>query len=151
MPLAQRTEVVSLVLSIGVGVVALLLAAWLWYERRLRDPELSDEDAAHFARQDVRRGAVAVILLLIAAGLSIGSRVEPRAAGRANQTFVLVWLGVSVLILVLLLLATFDWIATRTYARRHIRALARERSEIIRDEVRRRAAEHKGRNGAVGD
>ncbi len=40
MPLAQPTAAVSLALSIGIVAVAILLSIWLWYERRVRDPDL---------------------------------------------------------------------------------------------------------------
>jgi hypothetical protein len=142
MPRAWGTAPVSLALSIGILAVAVRLAFWLWSDRRQREPELSAADTFHFARQDRRRGLVVVILLLLAVGISVGSRIDPKLVGR--RTFALIWLSVSVLLLFLLVLAMFDWLATRIYARRHLRALAKERVEILRDELRRRAYRNNG-------
>ena len=51
--------------------------------------------------------------------------VPPVVARRANPLFLKLWLAVFVLVLVLLALALMDWVATRLYARRQRRALAR--------------------------
>lgn len=150
MPVDHRTAVASLTMSLAVGAVAVALALWLWYERRNRSDELSPEDHHHFRRQDIRRGLVSLILLLIAVGLSAGSRIAPKVEGRTNLLFVEIWLGVFVLILALLVLAFFDWVATRIYARRQFRALAKERLEILRDELSRRPRPREGLNG-LGD
>jgi len=151
MPIRQDATSVGIALSIGVAAVAILLVLWLWYERRNRDElELSDKDVDHFSRQDRRRGFVALILLLLSAGISFGSRLEPLVDGRTNRLFVQTWLGVLVLIFVLLLLAMFDWFATRTYARRHLRSLVRERAQIFKDEMRLRTKRSEGRNESGG-
>lgn len=148
MPPIDRAVGISLFLSIGIAIVAACLALWLWYERRQRDPDLSDVDLRHFMRQDLRRISVSVALLLLAVGIPWGSRLEPRIAGRINARFFVVWLAIFVLILVLLGLALVDWLATRLYARRHFQALARERLEILRDEVKRRSLHRNERNGS---
>lgn len=148
MSLAQRTAAVSLALSIGIVLVALALLAWLWYERRARDPELSEFDARHFKRQDFRRGLVALILLVLAFEIFVGSPMEAKVGGKKNYTFLLIWLSAFALILGLLLLAMFDWLATRLYARRHLQELARERLELLREEQRQLAPRDGSRNGA---
>ena len=148
MPLAQRTAAVSLALSIGIVAVAIVLLIWLWYERRERDPDLSEDDAKHFKRQDFRRGLVALILLILAFEIFVGSPMEPKVGGRKNYTFLLIWLSAFALVLGLLLLAMLDWLGTRLYARRHLQQLARERLEILRQEQRQHAPPDESRNGA---
>ncbi len=150
MPPAHESAAVSLAISVGVAAVAVLLGLRQWHERRLRESDLSEADASHFARQDLRRGMGVVVMLLLAAGLSAGARVEPRLAGRANPLFIQLWLGVFLLILILLILAVLDWLSTRLYARRHVRAMARERLEILRDEYKLRQQWElgEGREGA---
>src|SRR5271166_1989469 len=98
MPLDQQTAAVSLALSILIVVVAALLVVWQWYERRHRATELSEADASHFARQDVRRWMVTVILILLAVGVTLGSRIELKVAGPTNLLFFQIWLGVILLI-----------------------------------------------------
>jgi hypothetical protein len=148
MPPAQRTAVFSLALSIGLVVVAALLAAWLWLDRRHRGTDLSEQDATHFARQDFRRAIVALILVILAVGIFVGSRISHKIDGRANPLFLQIWYGVFVLLIVLVTLAVLDWIATRLYARRHFRELARERLEILREQMRQQAYRSSQRNGS---
>src|SRR5215208_4093625 len=127
MELAQQSAAAGLALSVGLIVVGIALAAWLHYERSHREIGLPRDDAVHFARQDVRRAAVALILAFLSVGILVGSRISPGAAGRMNPLFLQIWIGVSVLVVVLLVLAMIDWLATRAYARRHFRELAKER------------------------
>jgi len=149
MPLAQRTAAVSLALSIGIVAVAGLLFFWLWSQRQTRDPDLPDADARHFARQDLRRASVSVVLLVLALIIFVGSPMEAKVAGRANLNFILIWLTAFLLIFMLLLLAAIDWFATRVYARRHFQQLARERLEILLEEQRRLRSLHGERNGTA--
>jgi hypothetical protein len=145
MVLSQPTATISLALAVGVTVVAGALALRQRYERRHREPELSDADARHYARQDLRRAVVGLVMVLLALGVAVGSRIEPKLAGRTNPWFLAIWLAVFVLLLVLLWLALLDWIATWLYARRHRRAIARERLQFLRDQQRRRAYRGNGR------
>jgi hypothetical protein len=145
MVLSQPTGTVSLALAIGVTIVAGLLALRQRNERRHREPELSDADARYFTRQDLRRAVAGVVMVLVALGIAVGSRIEPKLAGRANPWFLAVWLAVFVLLLVLLWLALLDWIAIWLYARRHRRAIARERLQFLREEKKRRAFRGNGR------
>jgi hypothetical protein len=137
-------------LVIGVTVVAGALALRQWHERRHRETELSDDDARHFARQDFRRAVVSVVLLLLALSIAFGSRIEPRPAGRPSPLFLAVWLAIFGLIFVLVWLALLDGIATWLYARRHGRAIARERIEFLRGERRRRSYRGNGRTEPPG-
>jgi hypothetical protein len=139
MALALSQPIAAAVLVIGVIVVAALLAVRQWYERRHRETGLSDADARHFARQDFRRAVVGVVLVLLALGVAVGSQLKHLVAGRPNAWFLGVWLAVIGLILVVVWLALLDWIGTWLYARRHRRALIRERIEFLRSERRRRA------------
>jgi hypothetical protein len=135
----EQTAAASLALSVGVAAVALLLAWRQWREGRGRESDLSAADSAHFLRQDIRRWMGVVVMILIAVALAVGSRVEPKAAGRTNPWFVVVWLTVCVLVLVLLVLALFDWLGTSRYARRHRQAIARARRELFEEQRRRRS------------
>jgi cation transport ATPase len=145
MALSQPTATVSLALAIGVTVVAGVLALRQRHERRHREAELSEADARHFARQDLRRALVGVVMVLLALCVAVGSRIEPKLAGRTNAWFLAIWLAVFLQLFVLLWLALLDWIATWLYARRHRRALARERLQFLREEQRRRAYRGNGR------
>jgi len=87
------------------------------------------------------------VMLLIAVGISIGARIEYRVNGRANLTYVLVWLGVSGLLVVMIILAGLDWLATRLYARRLRRSMARERIKLLHDVIRESAKTHSNPGG----
>lgn len=135
------TEAYSLILSIAVASVALLLWAWQRFERNRRVPVGSPEDNRHFRRQDVRRTIVAAVMGILAIGIYVGSRMETRVAGRPNLQFVETWIGIFLLILALLVLAMIDWFATRGYAFRHRSAILQEGIEILKDELRAKAAQ----------
>lgn len=145
-------DVFSTALALGVACVAGLLLVWQRVEGRRRGGDLSEEDAAHFARQEVRRWTVAGVMFLLAFWVFVGSRLDPRdAAGRPNPRYVQAWLGVSLLVVVLLMLAAADWLATRRYARRHRSAIVREGLEILKDEMRlRMRAKSDGPSGLEG-
>jgi len=144
MPIAQDMATSGTLLSMGMTLIAVFLGLRQWYESRAREPNLSDVDRAYFVRQDVRRGLGVAVMLILALGIWVGAPMDPLIAGKANVTFVLIWLAVVALILLLLTLAFFDWWATRTYARRLRRSIARERVELLRQVFGKRA-------GADGD
>jgi hypothetical protein len=127
----------SLLISSGIVLIAVFLGLRQWYERRARESDLSETDRVYFFRQDVRRGLGVVVMLLLAVGLYIGSRIPPKVGDGANLIFIQVWLAISGLIVVMLVVALFDWIATRVYARRQRRFLASERLRILREAVRK--------------
>ena len=109
-------------------------------------------------------GSASSLMLLLALGIFVGSRISPlintefpydlevrqsvRAisgawvetwvGGRANPLFLTIWLAVIILLVILLALAFFDWLATRRYAHRQRSSMARERLEILRETFRRR-------------
>ncbi len=132
MPIAQDLASNGVLMSTGIMMIAFFLGLRQWYEFRARDSNLSEVDRRYFSRQDVRRGLGVAVMLSLSLAIWVGSRVEPLIAGRANLSFLEVWLVVVVLILILLTLALFDWLATRIYARRIRRTLARERVELLR-------------------
>jgi hypothetical protein len=138
MPIASDLASTGLWTSFGLALVALFLALRQWYESRARDPELSSEDRSHFRRQDVRRGAGIAVILILAAGLSIGTRIDHKIEGRPNPGFIEIWVAELALLVLLVVLAVLDSLATLAYARRHRRALARERGAALRDILRRR-------------
>ena len=120
-PAAPEIATASLVLSSLILLVAGLLGWREWSDRRARDPDLSPEDYAHFAGQDARRSLGIVVLVLLAAGVAVGSRTPHRVGNQANPQFAGIWLAVFVLIFVLLSLALLDWLALRVFAHRHPR------------------------------
>ena len=132
-------------LALGlIGIVGFLLL-WQWKDRRNREDNLSEADRGHFWYQDVRRWVVAGTMTLLAVGIYYGSRLPYRLKGRPNLVFLETWLAVFALILILIGLAFLDWLATRNYARRHRNEIVREGMEILRDEIRFRAAHfHQG-------
>jgi hypothetical protein len=141
-PFADDFASNSLLISTGVALIAVFLGLHQWYEWRARERELSEIDRRYFVRQDVRRGVGVAVMLVLAVGLYFGSRIPPKVAGRANLTFIEVWLAIVALIIVMLLLAFVDWVAIRLYARRQSRSIARERLQILRETLRRSPGEH---------
>jgi len=140
MPIDQDLASNGVLMSTGITLIAVFLGLRQWYESRAREPNLSDLDRTYFFRQDLRRGLGVAIMLILALGIWIGTRMEPLIAGKANLTFVRVWLIVIVLILVLLVLALLDWLANRLYARRLRRSIAQERVELLREVFRKSAS-----------
>ncbi len=106
----------SALISSGIVLIAVFLGLRQWYERRARESDLSQSDSRYFFRQDVRRGVGVAVMIILAAGLFIGSRMPPKVGGAANVVFVQTWLVISGLIIVMLGLAMIDWIATRLRA-----------------------------------
>jgi small-conductance mechanosensitive channel len=149
MPFADDLASTSVMMSLGIALIAAFLGLHQWYERQAREPDLSDRDRHYFFRQDVRRGMGVAVMLILAAGLSIGARIAPRVNGRANLTFVEFWLGVIGLLVVLIILAGLDWLATRLYARRKRQSMARERIELLREAIREAAAMHSEPSGGI--
>jgi hypothetical protein len=130
----------SLVLSSFVLLVAGLLGWREWVDRRSRPLDLSPEDARHFGHQDRRRALGLVVLVALAVGLFVGSRIPHKLGNQTNPQFLGIWFGVFLLILLLLFLAMIDWLALRIFARRHRSQILRERIEILKEEALRRKA-----------
>jgi len=151
MPRADDIPSASVGLAAGLCLIALFLGLREWYERKARDPDLSPADNRHFWHQDMRRGLGVGVLLAIAVLALAGSRIEPRAAGRANVLFVALWFLALTLIIVLLGLALADLLATRAYARRQRRQMLRESIEAIRHQARQAAARSRGETGGPTD
>jgi len=128
--------------AFGIAMIAAYLGLRQWYERRAREPDLSDADRDYFSRQDVRRGLGVMVMLILAAGISIGSRIEPRVNGQANLAYFEAWLGVIGLLVVMITLAGLDWLATTRYARRQRRFIAEERIKLLHDVIRESATAH---------
>jgi hypothetical protein len=147
MPPANDLPSASFALAVGLCLIATFLGLRQWYERRARDPELSDADHAHFVRQDARRRLGVLVMLGIAVLVLVGSRAEARVQGRMNLFFLEIWVAVLALIMLLLVLALADWSATRNYARRH-REILRESIAAIR---RDRKVAHSSRSLDTGD
>ena len=133
------TALYGMVLAAGVLAVALALIVWHRVEARAPLPLLSKEDEVHFARQGVRRRVVAGVMLVLSALIFVGSRMDHRRNGGPNPVFIVVWLVVFGLVLVLLVLAGVDWLATRRFARRSRGTIVREGMALLREEMMERA------------
>ncbi len=131
-------EISSLILSLGVSLIALALLAWQCFDRANREDDLLPDDGTYFRRRDFRRVFVVVVMLLLAAGIYYGSHIDHRLNGRPNPWFLGIWLAVFWLVIVLSSTALIDWIATRRYARRHRNKMVREGLLILRDEMKAR-------------
>ena len=145
MPQADDIPSASVGLAAGLCLIALFLWLREWYDRKARDPELSPADFHHFWHQDLRRRLGVGVLLAIAVLVLAGSRIEPRAAGKANLLFVALWFVVLTLIMVLLGLAMADLLATAAYARRRRREMLRESLGAIRRDARLNSTRPRGR------
>lgn len=142
MPNADNLASDSVTMSLGITLVAVFLGLRQWYERRARNAELSDADRHYLHTQDLRRSVGVGVMLILAAGILIGARIEPRVNGRANLAYVAVWLSVVGLLLALVLLAGIDWLATSRYARQQRRFIAEERLRLLHDVIRESADSH---------
>lgn len=140
-------ETASLVLALMVLLVAALLAWKEWSDRLERNPDLSPEDARHFGHQDLRRALGLGVMVVLAIGLVVGSRLPYKVGNKSNPQFLGVWLGVFLLILFLLMLAMVDWLAIRVFARRHRNQILRERIELLKPDKRPRKIEETNGNG----
>jgi small-conductance mechanosensitive channel len=153
MPLAPALDAsgVASLLMAGLVLAAAAFLGWRqWRDVRSRPPALSPRDEGHFARQDLRRLLGTIILVLIAAAMALGAWIPDRVGGRINQTFVNLWAGVALMMVVLLVLALLDWISTRVYARRLRRRLTDEGLSIVEDELRARIAMQKAQRHREG-
>lgn len=145
MPPHDSTAIVSLVLALAVIAAAALLAVRQWMERQARNGDLSAEDARYFARQDARRFLGAALLVLVAIGLALGSRIPTVRANQPTRlVFVAIWSTEFLLLFVLLGLAWRDIRATGQYARRHRRAILDEHRALVAAQRRRRAIDGNG-------
>lgn len=152
---AARGAHEALILALGLLALAGVLVYLRWAERRGRAGDLPAIEARHFARKDARRLAVAATLVLIAFGLVVGTRIDYRADRASGRLFGAVWLVVCGLVLLLLLLAFADWLASTEDARRRRRALIEEHRAMLADLARRYGSARgpeapDGGNGAIG-
>lgn len=123
----------GLFLSLGIGMIAVFLGLRQWYEWRARDSDLPAKDRSHFRRQDLRRTAGVVLMILLAIEIWAGSTIPHQIGHRPSRAFVFIWLGVGIELIVLLALAMFDLLDTRRYARRQRRSMILERLRLLRE------------------
>jgi hypothetical protein len=126
----------GIILALAVAGLALWFAGHQWAERRRRPLDLSAEDTAYFRGKDHRRLAGSVLMGTIAVAMAVGLWIDPRSGAEAARTWVASWSTVLSLLLVLLVLALWDWLALHAYARRHRSALLREREVLMNDLLR---------------
>jgi hypothetical protein len=141
MPVPVEYQEATRGLALGVTMIAAFLGLRQWYERKGRDEPTSAEEARYFRRQDVRRWIGVAVMLALAADVLLGSWVAPQVGGRGNPRFVAVWFGVLSLIVVMLLLAFVDWMATRAYGLRQRRTLFREQIDELRRQIKTKAVQ----------
>jgi hypothetical protein len=141
----------STLVASGISLIAAFLGLRQWYEWRARDPLLSPSEKRYFRHQDIRRSIGVAVMLLLAAGIYVGSRIPAKAGNAANLAFLYVWLTVSGLLVVMLAMAMLDWIATRAYARRKRQSLTREQLRLIRDVAAARAREQRSEPGQANE
>ena len=139
-PAADASGPASLVLAALVLVAAAFLGWHQWRDYHARPTDLSPRDESHFARQDLRRLLGTIILTLIAAALAVGAWIPDRVNGQANKKFIYLWSGIALMMVVLLVLATLDWLSTRLYGIRQRRRLTDEGLSIVEAELRVRQA-----------
>jgi hypothetical protein len=151
MPRADDIPSASIGLAAGLCLIALFLGLREWYERRARESDLSPADQRHFWHQHLRRRLGVGVLVAIAILALAGSRIDPRAAGRANLLFAALWFAVLSLIAVLLGLALADLMATGAYARRRRKEMLRESIEAIRRDAREAGARPPGKTNGPAD
>ena len=134
-------------LAIAAGVLALtMIFAWKqWGEWRDREADLSHDDTRYYRHKNIRRALGISILGWIGIGMIVGSLLDPKTE---KLTFLWVWLGVGVLVLLSILLAFLDWFANFSFAARHRRLLIEERLKLIEEEYRQKAARSNGHSGA---
>jgi hypothetical protein len=136
------TAFYGLLLAVSVLGVALALGGWQWAAHRGHPNASAEDEATHFARQNLRRSAGAAIMTLLAALIFVGSRIEHLGVnGRPNPAFIVIWLTTFALVVLLLILALIDWVSIQRYARRQRSAIVREGLETLQDELRR---QHRG-------
>ncbi|MDG3003017.1 hypothetical protein [Paludisphaera mucosa] len=135
MAVATDLQSASQGLAIGVSLISLFLGLRQWYEHRARW-DLSELDGAFYRRQDVRRWLGVFVLASVAVVVYAGSWIEPKVEGKGNVAFVVLWLVVLVLIVVTLLVALWDWVATWLYAREKRRAMVRDHVDDLRRQLR---------------
>ncbi len=124
------------VLAVAVTSLAVWFAGRQWLERKRRPEGLSAADLAYFRGKDHRRLAGSLVMGMVAAGMAVGLVVDPRRDVEAARVWVAAWSTVLCLLLVLLALASWDWLALQSYARRHRLALRRERDVLMNDLAR---------------
>jgi hypothetical protein len=144
----------SLALALFIAICAVALGVHLWWERQRRESDPPALDRRHFLLQDLRRSIGILLMVLLATGVYVGSRLptrvlDPAPEAHPNRRFLAVWLAVFASVILLLGLAVIDWISTRRYARRHREAMNQERIEILSDTLRHaKAAEDGQANGS---
>jgi hypothetical protein len=146
----------GLSLSCGILLVTLFLGLWQRFEQRSRDPETNDDDREFFRRQDRRRYAGIAVMVALALSILVDPllfSVLPASSALREKSVsgpisMAIWLIVCVVIVVLLVLAFLDLLATRQYALRHRQALEHERSKLVLELIHRSGSSDSGRGSS---
>src|SRR5262249_15593032 len=77
MPITSTEASTSLIVSVITTAIAVLLGLRQGWERHVRDDDLPEADLKHFFWQDLRRAIGVVLMLILAVGIYVGSRIPP--------------------------------------------------------------------------
>lgn len=130
LPIANAGNAQTFAGSLALLILSAFLAYRQWVERRDRDPDIDKLDQRHFSVKDLRRWAGCLLMALIAGAMLATLTVDPRASRAAARLALGVWLAILLLLLALLSLAFWDWLANRAYAKRHRLALRDEQRDF---------------------
>lgn len=128
-----------------VAVLVFLAAVFAWRQRRdrsLRPFPMPEFDADFLRKQDRRRFLGSTVMFLIAGAMAYGMSIDFRANRQQAKLFIGVWIGAILLVFFMLALALADWLATRKYARHHLRRLREEREAFLASKLPPPAAPH---------
>jgi hypothetical protein len=159
---------IALVASIALAALMLAIAIYITMRQRQtlahlrRDSGLSLEDRRYLHRRAVMR-LVSAAFLCILAFLVVGGVVlegnltdlhpeepvvpPPESAKDSLRLLAAYWMGTVLVLMVVMVLAVFDWFATARYGARQRRQLLEESREALAAEVERIRRDRHGLNG----
>lgn len=142
----------------GIGLAAVLVFVAVFFGLRQRttlaqvrrDPEMTADDRAYYLKQ-ARRRLLCSVLLIVVAGLLVGwffvddvsmrelpPGQEPSQEDKDAARFIaLYWIVLLCVLMGILLLASFDLIATARFGMRRVRQLEQERRAALEMEAAR--------------
>lgn len=139
-------------LVFGAGLLALGAGLMYWHLRVWRahraDSTLDEFERRHYRAQVRRRVQVAILLIVLGLMIPIGDALMTFNRQQGPALFAMYWGAVLLITLWVMVLAAFDWVASRANQRSNqaaLAALARKRQELEAEVARLRAH---GRNGS---
>jgi len=134
----------------GILLIVMLLGlAGLFAWRSLRAlrtlGSASTEDRRYHRNQAWRRVACAVLMVLCA-GLFLGWFFLEEELSRSAELSVFYWISVLLLVLAILFLAAFDFLAIARFGLRHHRQIVADRRAMLESHAVRLRSQRNGRN-----